>query len=129
MSSFEASGAALLAHRSLLGERRERVGARHRGQAVQAVVLVVEGLVQHNQGARHGSSRLPVPAVRRALVDAAPQVSVAVVPEVDPPGEGPRGAPGGRPLGFLPGDPKGNLFCVSPRATPRPRRFQGRLIG
>ena len=30
MSSFEASGAALLAHRSLLGEQRERVGARHR---------------------------------------------------------------------------------------------------
>jgi len=44
MSSFEASGAALLAHRSLLGERRERVGAGHRGQAVEAVVPVVEGL-------------------------------------------------------------------------------------
>ena len=83
MSSFEASGAALLAHRSLLGERRERVGARHRGQAVQAVVPVVEGLVEHHQGARHPARRLPVPVVRRALVDAAPLAAVAVVPEVD----------------------------------------------
>ena len=116
MSSFEASGAALLAHRSLLGERRERVGARHRGQAVEPVVLVVEGLVEHHQGARHGSSRLPVPVVRRALVDATPQVSVAVVPEVDPPGEGPRGAPGGRPQ--VPGQDLRELLVDGRRRGP-----------
>ena len=47
MSSFEASGAALLARRRglLVGELRERVVTGHRGQAVEAVVPVVEGLV------------------------------------------------------------------------------------